>query len=549
MSENVPEVGIGVMAALVLVILVSGAIGCLAQRVVERGSFMKGYFLGNRGLGVWAMALTATVQSGGTFMGFPSMVYSHGWIVSLWIGSYMIVPLTGFAVLGKRFAQLSRRTAAITVPDLFRGRFDSPSLGLVTSLLIMFFLSFMMVAQFKAGAIVMKLSMPGADTLALAEDATSPVDTAYIIGLAVFSATVIGYTLFGGFLASVWTDLFQSVLMLLGVMVLLYLAVPAAGGLERSTQAAIQQTGPEFAAGPGYIAPAEGETHSPRQFLPLSLACSMFVVWILGGVASPASMVRVMASKDTATLRRSIFVLSAYNLFIYIPLIMICISARQLIPSLPPSHSDEVVPRMALLTTGSLPGGSFLAGLILSAPFGAVMATVSSYLVVIASGIVRDVYQRFIRPDADDRQIRRVTYAVMLVIGTVAAVANLRPVQYLQALVIFCTSSGAASFFVPAIMAAYWRRATAAGALAAMLGGATTVLSLSALGWAEGWLFRQGWLSSLQTIGIDSGFRPYYLFGMEPVVWGLCVSATLGIGISLLTRPPREEIVSRLFDG
>src|SRR5436190_3328582 len=123
--------GWGEFAALVAVIGASAWIGWLAQRVVERGSFVRGFFLGNRGLGVWAMALTATVQSGGTFMGVPSLIYSHGWIVALWIGSYMIVPLTGFAVLGKRLAQISRRCQAITVPDLFRGRFDNQTVGLI----------------------------------------------------------------------------------------------------------------------------------------------------------------------------------------------------------------------------------------------------------------------------------------------------------------------------------------------------------------------------------------------------------------------------------
>src|SRR5687768_14835306 len=143
----------------------------MAQRAVRKGSFLQGYFLGNRGLGAWAVALTATVQSGGTFMGFPSLVYSHGWIVALWIGSYMVVPLTGFGIVGKRIAQISRETGAITMPDLFRERFKSPTLGLVTSLLIVFFMTLMMVAQFKSGALVMKLAWPGTSFLKLSDDA------------------------------------------------------------------------------------------------------------------------------------------------------------------------------------------------------------------------------------------------------------------------------------------------------------------------------------------------------------------------------------------
>ena len=92
-SVSTPEPGWGAIIALGLFIAASVWLGLLAQKVVERSQFIQGYFQGNRGLGPWAIALTATVQSGGTFMGFPSLVYSYGWIVALWIGSYTVVPI------------------------------------------------------------------------------------------------------------------------------------------------------------------------------------------------------------------------------------------------------------------------------------------------------------------------------------------------------------------------------------------------------------------------------------------------------------------------
>src|SRR5438093_9893725 len=99
-SATVPSVGYGALFMLVLFMLASMWIGALANRVTRQGSFMKGFFLGNRGLGAWALALTATVQSGGTFMGFPSLVYTHGWIVALWIGGGMLVPYQCFGLRG-----------------------------------------------------------------------------------------------------------------------------------------------------------------------------------------------------------------------------------------------------------------------------------------------------------------------------------------------------------------------------------------------------------------------------------------------------------------
>lgn len=615
-----PGVGYGTLAALILFIAGSMWIGMLANKAMEKGSFLKGFFLGNRGLGAWALALTATVQSGGTFMGFPSLVYTHGWAVTLWIAGYMVVPITGFGVLGKRMAQLSRRTGAITVPDLFRARFNSPTLGLVASLFILFYMSFMMVAQFKAGALVMKIAWPSGGSMALSEEmaayhlkgeslakenippavagkltpildqdfhsdaelkaelaklltkvelqqhetrivaAAQPIDWLYFFGLGIFTVTVVGYTLLGGFLAAVWTDLFQSVMMLVGVLILLVLALNQAGGLEHATVVAVEHTGAGFAFGPGFDPTAKARlavdpTANVREFMPLGLAFSFFWVWVFAGLGSPAGMVRIMAGKSTGTIRRSIYLLATYNAFIYVPLIVICICGRALIPDLPPGKTDEIIPRLALSTTSHLPGGSFVAGLILAAPFGAVMATVSSYLVVIASGLVRDVYQRFINPGAGTHTLRRLSYLVMIGVGAMAVVANIKPVDYLQAIVVFSGTGSAATFCVPALMLAFWRRATVRGMLASMATGAGTMVALYGMGFIVNGKETQliELLSHIgivpQSIGQVTRFRPYFLFNIDPIVWGLVASAIVGITVSLLTRPPNAALVSKLFDA
>jgi sodium/pantothenate symporter len=544
-SAQMPSPGFGALIALVLFIVASVWLGTVAQKVVEKSRFIQGYFQGNRGLGAWTIALTATVQSGGTFMGFPSLVYTSGWIVALWIASYMAVPLTGFAVIGKRIAQISRRTGAVTVPDLFRARYASKSAGFITSILIILFMSIMMVAQFKGGAIVMKLAWPGTTNLALSENATSSVDTVYLIGLGVFSATVVGYTLIGGFLAAVWTDLLQSVMMFIGVAFLVVLALIAVGGLEKASRQAlvnVEQTAldggataeqarekaSQFASGPGI------KGGSP--FLPLQLAISFFVFWPFAGMASPAGVVRVMACKDTGVLRRSIFLLAVYNMGIYLPLIMICIAAKALMPNL--EKPDEVVPRMALMLTSDLPLGSWISGLILAAPFGAIMATVSSYLLVIASGLVRDVYQRFVNPAATEHELRRLTYVVMIAIGAIAVALNIFPVKHLQTLVVFSSGCAASAFLIPTVMMCYWRRATAAGTMAAMLSGAAASLSLNLTG-----------LAIAFSKGKPQEFSAYNLLGFEPLIWGLLASLIAGVLVSLVTNPPDEKLVSKLFDA
>ncbi len=527
-----PKVGFGAMAMLVLFIAGSMWIGALANRATRGSSFMQGFFLGNRGLGVWALALTATIQSGGTFMGFPSFVYSHGWIVALWIGSYMVVPITGFGILGKRLAQLSRRTNAITVPDLFRTRFNSPTLGVACTLFILFYLSFLMFAQFKAGAIVLQLAWPSGTELSLSENPANLDEYRYHVGLIVFTVTVVAYTLLGGFLAAVWTDLFQSLLMFAGILILLFASLNAAGGLEQATLTSLKNTGPGFIYGPGY---AQDPSH---KFLPVSLAFSMFVVWIWGGVGAPAGLVRLMASQNTNVIRKSIYVLSLYNLGIYLPLIVICICGRALLPNL--EKSDQIIPRLALLTTANWPGGSVIAGLILAAPFGAVMSTVSSYLVVLSSGAVRDIYQRFVRPQASREELRLAARIAMILTGIISVVVMWQPVDYLQVLIVFSTSGAAATFLVPTIMACYWRRATTPGVLAGMLAGATTVFTLYLAGIL-------GFIAN-QKIGAESGFHPWFPCGLDPLIWGLLANTIASVAVSLCTQPLSPQLIARLFN-
>src|SRR3954452_4271476 len=180
------------LIALVLFTLISLGLGIVANLVQRKGSFLEKYFLGNRSLGAFAVALTASVMSGGTFVGFPSLTYTFGWVVGLWICSYMVAPLTVLGVLGKRVGQVSRRTGAITLPDLFRERFGSPTLGILTSLLVLFFLICNLVPQFTAGARIMKIALPSsASDWFAGENVPVTVDTAYLLGLAIFTATVV----------------------------------------------------------------------------------------------------------------------------------------------------------------------------------------------------------------------------------------------------------------------------------------------------------------------------------------------------------------------
>ena len=253
-------------------------------------------------------------------------------------------------------------------------------------------------------------------------------------------------------------------------------------------------------------------------------------------MGQPSTLVRLMAFRDARTLRWAILYQCAYNAMIYIPLVFIFVAARAILPNL--ERPDEVMPRLVITLANP-----YVAGLILAAPYGAVMSTVSGFLLIVASGLVRDVYGRFFRPEASEREVALASYAATIAVGLVTAYVALRPPKYLQLIVVFASAGMAAAFLAPALLGAFWRRATAAGALAAMSAGTVVTLGLYAYG------------SALGLRGIDQGIGPppqgfgaYYFLGCEPCVWGILSSLIAGIVVSLATTPPDPELVSALFD-
>lgn len=603
-------------------------LAAVANRVGKNKSFVSEYFLGSRGIGTWAFALTyaATAASGGSFMGFPSLIYTHGWVLAWWIAGYMVVPLVALGLLAKRLNQVSRLAGAITVPELLRRRFESSAVGNFATFLVVFFMFFFLMAQFKAGAQIMATLLEDVAVYQKAafaiESATAGIpwigaaDGDYLLCLIVFAVSVIVYTTYGGFRAVVWTDVMQGIVMGLGVVIMLVLALSQVGGLGKATEQLAQMTPPEHVtvvlrsenssvedrllkrgqwipladggvvrlksasilpAGEPSIAGVEalrittpeevdrarllidsssavtadlsGEAEAyaygagekgvytsapgpsatnPNGFLGVLLAFSFFAFWNFSGAGQPSYMVRQMAFRDTVTLRRSMVMVAFYFSLIYFPLVIIFTCARVLLPGME-IYPDRVMPEMASHLTTSA-GVPWLAGLLVAAPFAAVMSSVDSFLLLVSSGVVRDVYQESINPNASERQMKRLTYGVTVLIGILGVVAVLHPPQFLQHLIVFASAGLGACFLMPMIFALYWPRMTASAAIGGMVGGGITVLVLYLVGfWKSG------------------KFEEYLLLGLHPFVWSVVVSTVLIVSLSLTGKPPAITVRDRYF--
>jgi Na+/pantothenate symporter len=627
--------GTGSNAALVsfcVYTLIVFALAWLAGRKREGKSFMNEYFLGSRNLGMWAFALTyaATSASGGSFMGFPAKIYTYGWVMALWIGGYIVVPLVAMGLISKRLNQVARKSGSITVPEMMRKRLGSATVGQVATVLLVFFQFFFLLAQFKAGAKIMTTLLGDVSVFIAAKDAIeaalqpipwlggSGVDGADYLCLLVFAVSVVAYTAWGGFRAVVWTDVMQGMVMLVGVVILLGLALTQVGGLAHATRAVAQMVPPEngvlrmevsgktklpqgtwfklenggrvkyfrvkqdtdvspatdggereveviclpqptreeskaierqlaeqtvaaipfvykkkseykYGAGKqGVYVSAPGPSSVEAQgFLPVMMAMCFFAFWPFAGSGQPSYMARQMAFKDTVTLRRSMVFVMVYFSLIYFPLIIIFTCSRVLLPGWE-IDSDRIMPEMAMLLTSNA-GAPWLAGLLLAAPFAAVMSSVDSFLLLFSSSITRDVYQQK-NPDASEAKLKKVSYAVTIIMGVLAVVAMLKPPQFLQDLIVFGSGGLAASFLMPVVLMLYWPRLSPVAAVAGMVSGGFTI----------GVIYLVGFF-------VHGKFGEINLLGLHPFIWAVAVSALVSVLGVRFSRPTDPALVEKYF--
>ena len=187
-------------------------------------------------------------------------------------------------------------------------------------------------------------------------------------------------------------------------------------------------------------------------------------------------------------------------------------------------ESDRIMPALVERVT-RLSGVPWLAGLLVAAPFAAVMSTVDSFLLMISSSIVRDVYQKQINPNATETAMKRLTYAVTASVGIAALAGALNPPEFLQDVIVLTGAGLSGCFLVPVGLALYWPRFNEAGALAGMLAGFASHLGLC----------------MSKQFGFD------VLQGFDPFIPVLVCSLTAAIVVCKNTASPDPKIVRRFF--
>ena len=217
--------------------------------------------------------------------------------------------------------------------------------------------------------------------------------------------------------------------------------------------AALKAQSPALVAPPG-----------PDGFLPLSAAISFFFIWPLATAGLPSQVTRFLACRDLPSLRWASLLVGAYILVLYPAIIVTGMAGRVLVPEL--ARSDHAMPATILAV---VPVG--IAGFVLAAPMAAIMSTISSFLLVTSSAVVRDLYEQGARRSLDEEQAKRFSHLATFAVAGVALVFALQPPDFLQYIVVFAGTGLASAFLVPTVLGVYWRRMNRLGCILSMLGG------------------------------------------------------------------------------
>ena len=442
-----------VLVFLLLYYAVLLLIGYLATRRGV-GDTLEGYLLGGRQVGPLTTALTlqSTSNSGYMFLGAGGLGFSQGY----WALWYAVGDIGGgvlnLSVIGRRMRKMSQVINALTAIEYLEKRYPLPAVRLFAGLLTVVLLGCYVLAQFIAGGKGMAM-VSGLD---------------YPVALAIAVAVILLYTFMGGYLAVAYTDLFQSLVMLVGVVWIVSAALAELGGFT-AANAAVAAVDPTLLTLWGRGLGFEGQW---------GIVAGAVLIFSVGYMGWPHVVTRHMAMSQPSTARRAGAWATAWNL-LFVPAPYIAgICAIVLLPGL-----DD--PELAIFQAASSLLPAAATGLVMAAIMAAIMSTADSLLLQTGSIAARDLYQRFVNREATEEQMVRISRGLVVAIAVVGyVVATIEPPTVFSIVVFVTTVLGSA--FLPAyVCAVWWRKANAPGALASMVTGAAVSFLWQLLGLAE----------------------------------------------------------------
>ncbi len=434
----------------------------------------KDYYVGGKKLNFWVVAFSAraTGESAWLLLGLTGLGAMVG-VSAFWVVLGEVIGVTvSWFFMAEKFKKLTDKYDSITIPDYLVSRFKSKTntLRIVAATALSLFVIIYVSAQIDATGTAFE----------------SFLGWNYFTGAIIGFLIVLAYIFSGGFVAVAWSDLFQGLVMLLGLV-----ALPVVAYYSISSEVSITQE--LIKLDPSFLNIwGEGGFNLINVFTIFGFLCIG-----LGFMGSPQLFVRFMSIKDTSEIKKGRWVAIVFTIITDSSAVLIGVFGRYLLTSIDAdpetilgNGAQNVLP---LLVEKIMP--LTLIGIYIAAVLSAIMSTIDSLLVVASSAISRDFYQQIFKPNKTEKQFANISRLITFLLAVFALmiamiVAITTPERTIFWFVIFGWSGIAATFCPTIILSLFWDKFNEKGAIASMITGFLSVP-----------LFKFGF-ASLDSIGI-----------------------------------------------
>jgi solute:Na+ symporter, SSS family len=338
------------------------------------------------------------------------------------------------------------------------------------------------------------------------------------------------YVTLGGLSAVVWTDVIQFSFLATFTIGIAFVAVGTVvdGGLNTSAVSISELFGnvPDIWWNPFSIG------------LPMILIFSMAI--IPGWITEQDPWQRVWAARDAKSARLGMIIGGLLIAVVFGACAVIAIALNSIYPEISgmgyPAGMALAEPALLAFVNERFASAPLLIALSAIGLAAASMSCTDTFATSGASCISRDIFQRYIKPDATMREMMLVNRISVLMI-ILAAIAGSFVVPNIIDAIQTATFIASSSYFFPLMGGLYWKRANKEGAFAGMIVGFTVQVALVALDLIK-----------------TPPLAPYYLETVHPilmghgVIVGMSLSAIAFFGVSLMTKPSSRVNLAPFFE-
>ena len=425
---------------LVLYLGIMAFIGWYAGRKTNNiGDFF--VLSGKAGVVVSGIAYFSTQFSMGTFLGTPGTIYGVGYAgMAISVPGAVFCMILPALLIGRKLITLGHKYGFLTMADYLTDRYHSKNMSGVLGVMMLFFLVPMMGAQIIGAGVIVHVF-------------TGLPEWVGVVGMGII---VILYCMSGGMKGAMMTDVIQGSLMIATAVVTFIVSVVMGGGFSNINHT-LQSMNEAYLTFPG----ANG-------YMPWTYYVSNIVLWSFFTMGQPHLFTKFFAMKDHKTMFKAILLGTAGMFFSATLIEWAGVNGIASIQNI--EKADQIIPM--ILQRGLNP---FLASIFIAGIVAAGMSTIDGILVTTTGAVTRDIYQKIINKDATDEAVMKLSKVVTVIIGIIVICFGVFQPGSIFEINLFAFS-GMAIFVVPILFGIYWKKATAKGAVAAVIAGIISLL-------------------------------------------------------------------------